>query len=149
MPRKSAEQRSAELFRTGNKPPQPPVDLSPPAAELWKAIATSKPADYWTPALQILLRAFCETSEHSQRVATRLAALPVGDPEALALGRQMAATNASLGGLSQKMRLSAQSTVSLHATAQLAERGIPQHLLDDPYTAPRWLRGDLVLPGKQ
>src|SRR6516162_6671662 len=106
MPRKSSEARSVELWRTGFKPPPSPADLSPTASQLWRDIAGSKPADYWSLTLRALLGCFVRTVEYAHKIAARLDQLPVGDPEALALGRQMTAANASLGGLAVKMRLS-------------------------------------------
>jgi phage terminase small subunit len=123
MPRKSAEQRSAELWRIGHKPPPPPADLSSTASKLWRKIIIDKPGDFWSPALLALLQAFCETSDHSRRVVTRLAELPVDDPAALALARALVANNSSLCNLAQKMRLSAQNLISPQARAQLTERG--------------------------
>jgi hypothetical protein len=123
MPRKSAEQRAAELWRIGNKPPPPPADLAPPARKLWKEIACSKPGDFWTPTLRTLLGRFVKTSEYAERIAARLDELPIGDSEALALGRQMTAANASLCGLATKMRLSAQNMISPHSREQMADPG--------------------------
>ena len=129
MPRKSAEQRAAELWRIGYDPPPPPSSLSPPARKLWKEIAASKPADYWTPTLCILLRRFCRTAEFAEVINNRLDDLLPGDPEALALGRQVTAANASLGSLAVRMRLSAQNTITPHSREQINEGGILDHPL--------------------
>jgi hypothetical protein len=125
MPRKSVEQRAAELWRTGNKPPEPPKDLALPAVDLWRRIAGSKPGDYWTPTLCVLLHRFVETAEYADRIAARVGELDVGDPEALALARQMTAANASLGSLAVRMRLSAQNEITPHSRARMSERRSP------------------------
>jgi hypothetical protein len=55
MPRLTAEQRSADLYRAGINPPEPPGDLDKTATQLWRDIAASKPADQWNPgALELL-----------------------------------------------------------------------------------------------
>lgn len=129
MPRKSLEQRSAELYRIGNKPPQPPANLTQSGRNLWRSITGSKSADYWTPAITALLERFVRTAEHADRIVERLAELPVGDPEALQLGRQMTAVNASLGGLAVKLRLSAQNEIGEEQRARMTERGTVHELI--------------------
>jgi hypothetical protein len=64
MPRKSAEALMGEFWRAQNAPPppphpEPPVYLSPAAAEHWRAIVASKPSTYFDAANRILLECLC------------------------------------------------------------------------------------------
>jgi hypothetical protein len=123
MPRRSAEEIAAIRWRTGSKPPAPPADLPPRSRKLWRQIVSSKPVDFWTPTMRVLLSRFCRTAEYCSRVADALDQLPVGSDQALKLTRQLIGLNGTLSVLSQKMRLSAQNTISARSTGWMAETG--------------------------
>jgi phage terminase small subunit len=57
--RRSAEDRSAACWRVGGKPPAPPAHLDDDAKKIWKAIAASRPPDFFTPGALPLLEAYC------------------------------------------------------------------------------------------
>jgi hypothetical protein len=70
-----------------------------------------------------LLRRYVRTAISAEKIHDKLDLTPVGSAEAAALLRQVIASNASLGGLAAKMRLSTQVTVTPRSTGRLAETG--------------------------
>ena len=113
MPRKSSAALSVVRSRIdpGPKPPAPPRDLNRPAANLWRAIAQDRPADWFTPATERLLQRFCRTAVYAERLHDALDDEPVGGETAALLFKQIMAANASLGILAAKMRLSTQAAI--------------------------------------
>jgi hypothetical protein len=113
MPRKSSAALSVVRSRIdpGPKPPEPPRDLNRPAANLWRAIAQDRPADWFTPATERLLQRFCRTAVYAERLHDALDDEPVGGETAALLFKQIMAANASLGILAAKMRLSTQAAI--------------------------------------
>ncbi len=58
MPRLSAEDRAAAVWRAGGEPPKPPKHLSRAAKAMWREIVASRPADYFGPGSTHLLESF-------------------------------------------------------------------------------------------
>ena len=109
MPRKSAAALS--VLQPVAKPPVPPRDLDQAAANLWRAIAQDRPADWFTPATLRLLQRFCRTSVYAERLHDALDDEPIGGNRAVVLFKQIVAANAALGIMAAKMRLSTQATI--------------------------------------
>jgi hypothetical protein len=139
LPRKSAEERAATAYRAGGRPPAPPSGLDPAAAKLWRAIAASRPVEWFSPATLRLLRRFCRTAIYAERLHDALDAARVGGPDAADLLKQVLATNASLGILAAKMRLTTQAEITAH-NGLLNERG-PGEAAYDPL-----LGGGAIVP---
>jgi hypothetical protein len=111
MPRKSPEERSAAMYRAGGKPPEPPADLNPDAARIWRLIASSRPADWFDHGSLPLLRRLCRTAVSVERLHDAYDALDPTSSKAAELAKQITAMNASVAGLSQKLRLSVQNAI--------------------------------------
>ena len=56
MPRISAAEKAARMWRTAAKPPKPPADFARPARDLWRTLASSRDPSFWTRPAQLLLR---------------------------------------------------------------------------------------------
>jgi hypothetical protein len=129
MPRKSAEARSAAVFLA--TPLEPPTDLDPRAAELWWEIVRSHPADWWNGGSLTLLRRFCRTAGHVERIHDALAQEPIGSSQSGVLHRQMVSGNQSLGALASKMRINQQAMIdrrSGHITERPADKEVHELL---------------------
>jgi phage terminase small subunit len=66
--RKSAASLQMAALATIRKPPQPPAGLSEAAANLWKGIASSLPADFFQPGDLPLLQAYCTASDRKDTI---------------------------------------------------------------------------------
>lgn len=105
--------------------PLPPDYLPDDAADLWRCITGSRPADYFTPetlpTLEILTRAM---SEHRRLMALCEATDAAADPTAygkLARAADMMAARASQAAT--RLRLTHQSIVDARGGARAAQRG--------------------------
>jgi hypothetical protein len=60
MPRKSPEDRSMNVFRLPQPPPEPPAELTPEGKSLWRETVRQRPGDWFSPVstklLQILVQ---------------------------------------------------------------------------------------------
>lgn len=66
--RKSAASLQTIALASLRKPPPPPAGLSPPAADLWKSIASSLPAEFFQPGDLPLLQAYCTASARKEEI---------------------------------------------------------------------------------
>jgi hypothetical protein len=130
MPRLSAEARSAELFRTGTRPPPPPKSLCAEAAKLWMEIAASKPLSWWEPGNLRLLQRYCRLAVTTEKRHDALDRLHPTSKGAGKLLREITAANASLSLLASKLRISVQSVIATRS-GRTTERGPGLDAVDD------------------
>jgi hypothetical protein len=124
MPRKSAEERAASLFRMRTKQLQPPPNLSPPARKLWRQITGGMAADRFDAWAKIALATHCETIAQLDRLAAALSKVAdPASPEATAISRNLKVVAAAVGQQARQLRLSTSSRLDQHS-GQLTERGI-------------------------
>lgn len=114
MPKKSAASLAVVAPVFGR--PEPPPELQPSEAEVWRSVVATKPADWFTRDTHPLLTGYCRAAVAADLIAAQV---KVFDPAWLAtddgLGRynqlmKMAQRQASLlATLATKMRLAQQS----------------------------------------
>ena len=118
MPRLSAEERAAAVWRAGGEPPKPPKCLSRKARALWREIVASRPADYFGPGSTQLLECFVVASVAARELAPKIAA----DPGDKGLAEAFRRHSAIMATMATKLRLAISSAVKPHA-GKLNERG--------------------------
>jgi hypothetical protein len=105
----SAEDRAAQLYKTGAKPPAPPSNLAGPARERWQTIVNSLPADYFPgftlPALALYVRCLVECD----RTAAALEEASPGSDEAARLTRDLKTLRLIAAQDARALRLTLQS----------------------------------------
>jgi hypothetical protein len=122
MPKSSAEEKAAKLWRIGAKPPRPPPDLRGPARKLWISLAASRPPYFWTEAAKFLLRRLVLTAASTEIVHAELDRDPAG-ANSSRIARQVATLNASITSLSRQLRLNPINEIAPDARERLTERG--------------------------
>lgn len=124
MPRISAEARSASALRAGAAPPEPPKHLSKEAAEVWRAVAASKPADWFDAGAQLLLEQLCETAIHGRAVAKKLRDFRKSGAwdECKPWEKRLALMATTISTLCTKLRLSVQAVMD-RRSGRVGERG--------------------------
>jgi hypothetical protein len=115
MPRKSAEARMMEKWRPGPEHPKPRPGMSEAAAQLWNEIVGPRPADWFRPGAQSLLRTYCEVSVALEALGPRIAE---GNIEAIKQASKLTPLQASLA---TKLRLTVIAILRLDK-AEVAER---------------------------
>ena len=135
MPRRSTDAIAAALWREQLVPPKPPRGISRPAAAVWREIVASKPAHWFNPGAQVLLRQFWELSVLQQELLTRRHAMAaIANPEEQddaaegRMERRLHRNAATLATLATKLRLSVQAAVD-RRSATLDQGGRPHDRL--------------------
>jgi len=123
MPRKSAEERSGDLYRAGAAPPPPPDDLDDLGKGLWRQIASSKPADQWNPGALDLLKTFCQISVQRDRLVELLFIYKPGTQEYRGVFEQTNASAKTLKSLADGLRLTIQNLVD-RKSGRITEKGV-------------------------
>ena len=82
MPRASAEERAASIYRAGKAAKEPPKTLPARAKAIWREIVNSKPADWFDGGSLGLLADHCRTQARLEECWRRLDRFPVGSREA-------------------------------------------------------------------
>jgi hypothetical protein len=124
MPRKSAEERGAAMYRARGTYAGPPSTLSQPGKRLWRSLITARPIDHWSPAMLLLLRHAVETSIAADRVSVALRKeADLADERAMKLTRALCSLNTNLTGLLTRMRLTPQSQHTRRETGFNNETG--------------------------
>ncbi len=67
--RKSADELSIPVAPIAERRPSPPDELTGQERQIWKAVVSTKPADWWRPDSFPLLTAYCQHIEQSRRLA--------------------------------------------------------------------------------
>jgi len=112
MPRISPEGRSAAAFLTGVQAPEPPINMPPAEAKLWREIVQSKPIGWFDAGSLLLLDLYAYTAIAAGRVAAAASAVgDIGSPAAGRLCRRLVALNTSALGLASRLRLTPQNTI--------------------------------------
>lgn len=142
MSRKSAAALSVVAPEFGR--PDPPADLKPPEAEVWRSVVATKPADWFTRDTHPLLSAYCRAKIASDIVAEEIAAfetkwLQNGDglqryDKLLAMQYRQGMLMASLA---TKMRLSQQSRYGPRAADTKARPSAAAKPWETPQAAAR------------
>lgn len=95
---------------------EPPADLSEAEATYWRAVAATKPADWWKDDSAILLKAYCRAAVQHDAIASLIADMPArrlktakGFARYERLRKLQATTSGELTTLATKMRLTQQS----------------------------------------
>jgi hypothetical protein len=126
MPRISAEARMAAGFLPGLEPLPVPKGLQPARARaIWVQIVSSRPADYFLPSDEWLLRRFCSLAARAEQVERLTAISALEAPDQRGLERRLVSISASLAGLSAKLRLNPQGRIERHAAVRSAVRSWP------------------------
>jgi hypothetical protein len=128
MPRISAAEKAARMWRTAAKPPKPPSDFARPARDLWRTLASSRDPTFWTRPAQLLLRRLVLTAV-SAEATQRAYDAEMLTPRGAMLARQLTGLNASVLAFSRQLRLSPLQNNRVDATRRNADRS---PLLDDP-----------------
>jgi len=131
MSRQSAESRAAASFLAGSAPPEPPKHLSKEAAAVWRAVAASKPADWFDAGSQLLLETLCDAVVHARAVGRKLHAFRKSGAwdECKPWEKRLALMATTISTLCTKLRLSVQAIVDRHSR-KLGERGLPDQKAD-------------------
>jgi phage terminase small subunit len=130
MPRRSAEERGAALYRVGGRPPVPPDYLSDAAKAVWRTIVADRPADYFRPSNYDLLASYCSLLVTARELFRRMESLDQ-DTQYASFGiavAQAAKLSAALTGFAAKLRLTPSAEID-RKSRKLDERGM---LEDDP-----------------
>jgi hypothetical protein len=136
MPRKSVEQLAAEHWRRPLDLPKPPRDFRRPAADLWRALVKSKPAEHWTEEARQALRERCLAECQLRQVQAALVADPLNDK----LTRVRVGLNASINVLARRLRMGASQEIKPWDRAKHRPAA-----LDDPLIAPRTKRNGVSI----
>jgi hypothetical protein len=131
MPRRSGAARAAEVWRVGIGHPKPRRGMPAAARRLWTEVVESRPADFFMPGAQSMLRTFCEVSAALEVIGPEL----VADPENAKLATRMQRLGALQSNLAARLRLTIQSSLRGDKAAVL-ERVEPARA-----TAPKLLGG--------
>lgn len=119
MPRISAENRSASVFRAGGKHPEPPKGISPRAKRIWRDIVTSKPFDWFEAGSLVLLRSYCVIAADAQELEER--SLEVG-VRSEAVMESLRRSALAMTTIATKLRLTVQSSLD-RRSGQKDEKG--------------------------
>jgi hypothetical protein len=121
----------------GTRPP-PPQDLTPRQREIWAEITASVDRDWFSENF-LLLTELCAHTDYARTIAAsievvreRLAGLPLGAKDEVALSRRLASLmrahakqTSSIATLSTRLRLTPQSRQSARAADQVRRRTAP------------------------
>jgi hypothetical protein len=108
MPRKSAAALSV-VPPVSPLPPEPPEDLTPAQAKIWRTIVKCRPPQYFDGACFELLRCYCQHADAANVIARQIQQTDENDLKRYSklLGMACRETNA-LMSLSAKLRLAPQ-----------------------------------------
>jgi hypothetical protein len=120
MPRKSPEALSAALIRAGTPPP-PPLNLSKPAADLWRSIVSSFAADRFDSGSLPLLERYCRMVPYAAKLQDEVDKCTIGSAEHGKMHRLLISANSSIGSLASLLRLSVQAQID-RRSGKITER---------------------------
>jgi hypothetical protein len=124
MGRKSPEDISGAIFRSGGRPPSPPKHLSPAAKVEWWQIVNDRPADYFRASNFAVLAAYCTLVVASRRLFSYFEQLELSRPDYSSTVSEVAKLSAALTGFSAKLRLNPSNEIARQSRKQ-DERGMP------------------------
>ena len=129
MARMSAQAKAAATWRASASPPAKPKWLAGPAASLWEAIVSDRPADHFRAGSHPLLAMYCHLVAQLEREL---------QGRELAIDEQLKAQTAllQLGRMADKLRLTPAANVGLKSGAR-AERGSPTAKLLGGHAIPK------------
>jgi hypothetical protein len=128
MPRLSAEARMATAFRAGAKPPQPPRDLGPAAAAVWRSIMQSKPLGFFDSSLP-QLAVYCRIMATLDRISAELEETPPGTERSAQLVKEVRALGSVVAVHGRQLRIT--NTARIDRKAGILDEAGPGRLLDD------------------
>jgi hypothetical protein len=111
MPRKSAA--SLAVLRPPDarpQPPEPPAELTPSQARIWRDVAASRPADWFDAGAGTLLVAFCRHVDTGNTLAGLIAATEPTDKRYRSLLLMAARQSSMVAMLASKLRLAPSNT---------------------------------------
>jgi hypothetical protein len=90
-------------------PPEPPPELEPPEADVWRSITSKLPGDWFAPETLPMLRELCRHSRYANDLArelstARAAIAAVRDDETMSIAERMAALEAGTKTMSALLR---------------------------------------------
>jgi hypothetical protein len=120
--RRSAASLAVVATLPGQRP-EPPVDLTPAQAQVWRAVASTKPADWFTADSHPLLAAYCRHVVAADRIARLIDNLEAEERPDLGeynhLLKMRDRESRAMVGLARSMRLTQQSRYD-HKTGHTA-----------------------------
>lgn len=151
MPRKqgkwSAEDQRAVAPDSKVPPPEPPPELEPPEADIWRAITSKLPGDWFAPEVAVVLKELCRHSRHANDLAVDLATTRQGiaavrDDPSLSLTERLAAVGEAsktmerllrahgyqserITNIATKLRLTNQAKIPAGSAARRARDAMP------------------------
>jgi hypothetical protein len=144
MARRTAEAISGALFRARQgRPPSPPKDMDGISAQVWRRIASARPADWFDQASELLLSRLCRTIVYAERAHDKLDAAEPGTPAAAQLLKEVAVANSSIVAMMTKLRLTVQGTISWDETGRKSERGTATDPLLGGLAIQGWQQSDI------
>jgi hypothetical protein len=121
MPRKSAEDRSMNVFRLPGAPPEPPADLTPEGKSLWRETVRERPADWFNPVstrlLHILVRQLVVCSE-----LQTLYDMQPSFVQGVGIMKQLLAVSANCASIAARLRLVPQAQID-RRSGRITEKG--------------------------
>ena len=137
---KSAADQATKISALQVLRPKPPEELSPEERETWKAVVSTKPADWWLPDTFPLLIGYCKHIEHAKRLDDLITTFNYPDIKADfnlvgcldKLLRARDRESRAMVNLARSMRISQQA--QMHPkTAGRKNTGTPPPHLDKPW----------------
>ncbi len=131
--------------------PEPPAHLGDEAAERWRAIVSTLPADWFSPGSLPLLEALCALAVSQRRTAEALEKLEAGDGEFdedqwRRFQRQLGEMSSRISTLATRLRLTPQSRYMPRGAARAAGRHPGAAALWGGDGTPVWARSDEPKP---
>jgi hypothetical protein len=131
--RKSSESQSVVVSLVPGVWPDPPAELSPEQAEIWRSTVASMPSDWFAGCgAAVLLSQLCRHISYSRWMAEELAAVGLGSAKKAGgldrfdrLARMHLREGKAISSLMTKLRLTPQSKYSARA-AYTAAQSVPR-----------------------
>ncbi len=125
MPRISAEERSASMYRAGGVAPVAPDTLTADQKKIWRDVVSAKPADWFDTGNLALLRRYCWLVSRSDRVTGALEEAEPGSERALLLIKELTPLNAAVATFARQLRLTVQAQIGTK-DRKITEKGSAQ-----------------------
>ena len=121
--RKSAAEIGLVVTLPGQRP-EPPTDLTAPQAAIWRAVVSTKPADWFGADTQPLLRSYCRHTASAETLAKHIAKLEDADDLDIGLYADLLKARdretRAMAALARSMRLTQQSRYTPQAAGTKA-----------------------------